>query len=111
MSRRSHGLRAWIWQRSSAVYMATYLLIFLVWLMLAPPLTWTDWRALMANAAVNLATGLFLLALLLHAWVGARDVIIDYVHGLVPRLGLLAATALMLAGSGLWALKVLYGLY
>lgn len=111
MGRRSHGLRAWIWQRVSALYMALYLLGFGGWLLLAPPESWLEWRDLVANAAVNLATGLFFLALLLHAWVGGRDVILDYVHSLALRLALLAMMGLALAGSGLWMLRVLYSLY
>ncbi len=111
MSRRSHGLRAWIWQRVSALYMALYLLVFGSWLLFAPPESWLEWRDLVSNAAVNLATGLFFLALLLHAWVGGRDVILDYVHSLALRLALLAMMGLALAGSGLWMLRVLYSLY
>jgi succinate dehydrogenase / fumarate reductase, membrane anchor subunit len=111
MSRRSHGLRAWIWQRVSALYMAAFLLVFGLYLMISPPGSWLEWRDLVANAAVNLATGLFFAALLLHAWVGGRDVIIDYVHSLALRLTMLGLMGLVLAGSGLWVLGVLYALY
>ncbi len=111
MGRRSHGLRAWIWQRVSALAMALYLLVFGGWLLLSPPGSWLEWRDLMSNAAVNLATGLFFVALLMHAWVGGRDVLIDYVHSTALRLALLATMALALAGSGLWMLRVLYSLY
>lgn len=111
MSRRSHGLRAWIWQRVSALYMAVYLLAFGGWLLISPPESWLAWRDLVANAAINIATGLFFAALLLHAWVGGRDVIIDYVHALGLRLAMLALMGLLLAGSGLWVLRILYSLY
>ncbi len=111
MSRRSYGLRAWLWQRASALYMAGYLLAMVGYLAVAPPESWLEWRDLVANAAVNLATGLFFAALLIHAWVGGRDVIIDYVHPLALRLALLGAMGLVLAGSGLWMLKALYSLY
>ncbi len=111
MSRRSHGLRAWIWQRASALFMAVYLLVFGFYLAVSPQESWLDWRDLIANAAVNLATGLFFTALLLHAWVGGRDVIIDYVHSLALRLTMLGLMGLVLAGSGLWMLRILYSLY
>jgi succinate dehydrogenase / fumarate reductase, membrane anchor subunit len=111
MSRRSHGLRAWIWQRVSALYMALFLLVAGLCLALSPPESALEWRDLVSNAAVNLATGLFFVALLVHAWVGGRDVIIDYVHSLALRLTMLALMGLVLAGSGLWMLRVLYSLY
>ena len=91
--------------------MAVYLPVFGLYLLLSPPAGWLEWQALMANTAVNLATGLFFVSLLIHAWVGARDVVFDYVHAPALRLGMLGLMVLMLAGSGLWAFGILYSLY
>jgi succinate dehydrogenase / fumarate reductase membrane anchor subunit len=44
---------------------------------------------------------------LLHAWVGVRDVLIDYVHAAWLRLMFMAGTALLLLGSLLWVLRAL----
>lgn len=108
MSRRAHGLRAWLLQRFTAVY----LLLFLAYLALhfgrTPVADYAAWRAWLADPLVNLATGLFALSLLIHAWVGIRDVIMDYVRHTGLRVALLAAVALTLAGCGLWVLRVLF---
>jgi succinate dehydrogenase / fumarate reductase membrane anchor subunit len=108
VSRRAHGLRAWLLQRFTAVY----LLLFLVYLgahfARAPAADFAAWRAWLADPLVNLATGLFVLSLLLHAWVGIRDVIMDYVTHTGLRVALFAAVALTLAGCGLWMLRVLF---
>jgi succinate dehydrogenase, hydrophobic membrane anchor protein len=53
------------------------------------------------------AFGLFALALLLHAWIGVRDVILDYVKPPALRLALLAAVALFLLANGLWLAGIL----
>ena len=43
----------------------------------------------------------------MHAWVGVRDVLIDYVHPAALRFGLLALLALALLATALWAFMVL----
>ncbi len=111
MNRRARGLRAWLWQRLSAVYLLGYTLFAVAACAIAPPASYDAWRAWMADPFVGLATALFFGALLLHAWVGMRDVIIDYAGALSLRLALLAVTALVLAGAGLWVLQALYSLH
>lgn len=110
MTRKAQGLRAWLWQRVSAVYMTVYLVYFGVHLTVAPPRSYGAWHDWMAGPVVTMATALFLGALLIHAWVGIRDVILDYAHSLALRLTLLTIAALGLIGSGLWMLKTLYAL-
>ncbi len=99
MSRRAFGLRAWLLQRVSAVYLALYLLVFLAAMMIAPPHSYEDWRGWMAGPWSGMATALFFIALLLHAWVGVRDVIVDYVHPVAARLLLLTLVAGVLLAS------------
>ena len=111
MSRRAYGLRAWLWQRLSSVYMALFLVAAGAYLLLQPPGSHEEWRAWMSRPMITLATAVFFWALLVHAWVGARDVLLDYVDPQPLRLALLCVLGLMLAGSGLWVLKVLYSLF
>lgn len=110
MSRRAWGLRAWMWQRLTSIYMALFVVVAGVWLLVDAPGSHAEWRALMAQLPVNLATAIFFWALLIHAWVGARDVLMDYIAPQPLRLALLAAVAFALAASGLWVLRVLYSL-
>lgn len=108
MSRRAHGLRAWLIQRFSAVYMALFLLFILARFWAAPVQDHVEWHNWMRDPIINLSVGLFILAVLIHAWVGIRDVIMDYVKPIFLRVTLLAAIALMLVGTGLWSLRVLF---
>lgn len=108
MSRQAHGLRAWLLQRFTALYLLLFLLYLAVHFGRAPVTDFGAWRAWLADPLVNLATGLFVLSLLIHAWVGIRDVIMDYVAHTGLRVSLFAAVALMLAGCGLWVLRVLF---
>ena len=51
---------------------------------------------------MSLATAVFFVALLAHSWVGVRDVIMDYVHPVALRLGLLTVLAFSLTATALW---------
>ncbi|MFN2308823.1 MAG: succinate dehydrogenase, hydrophobic membrane anchor protein [Gammaproteobacteria bacterium] len=108
VSRQAHGLRAWLLQRFSALYLLLFLGYLAVRFGTAPVADFAAWQAWLADPLVNLATGLFILSLLVHAWVGIRDVIMDYVIHTGLRVTLLAAVALTLAGCGLWSLRVLF---
>ena len=110
MSRRASGLRAWMWQRLTSIYMALFLIAAGIWLLVSPPESHAEWRGLMTRLPINLATAMFFGALLIHTWVGARDVLLDYIGPQALRLVLLTAVAFVLAASGLWVLRVLYSL-
>lgn len=99
------GLRAWTWQRISAVGLALYLVWAIAVLASGP--THDELRALLGSPLAFAATGLFFVLLIVHAWVGIRDVVLDYVHPFALRIAVLILLGLYLAGCGLWALAVL----
>ncbi len=109
MIARSHGLKAWLIQRLSAVYMATYLIIVFVWLAAAPPQDYPHWKDFIAAPAMSVASLLFFGMLLLHAWVGMRDIVMDYVHPYAQRLAILVLVAGGLVAMAAWALQVIAG--
>ena len=108
MSRTASGLRAWVVQRVSAVYLALFFVYLIVQWLAAPPVDYAAWRAWIGHPLMNVASLLFVAALLLHAWVGLRDILIDYVHPTALRVSLLAAIGLGLLACGLWAATVLF---
>lgn len=103
------GLRPWIIQRISAAYIAVYVIYFVLTLYAVNPLVnadvWIRWVAYPGN---NVALGLFLIALLWHAWIGIRDVVLDYVPHVVSRMLALTLVASVIVGSGLWGLRTLF---
>jgi succinate dehydrogenase / fumarate reductase membrane anchor subunit len=107
VTRSVQGLRGWLLQRFTAMYLAVYLVYVLVRAALTEPLDYAQWRAWLADPWMGIATALFALALLVHAWLGVRDVLIDYVHPVSLRLLLMAAAGLMLLVSLLWIIRAL----
>ena len=111
MSRRAAGLRAWLWQRLTAVYMAVYLGGLTWHFLVDPPVDYQAWHDWLAQSHVSVLSALFFAAVLLHVWVGGRDVLIDYVSVSTIRLTLLGALAFALLATGLWVLRVLYTIH
>jgi succinate dehydrogenase / fumarate reductase membrane anchor subunit len=66
-------------------------------------------RAFFAGGAMRIATLLFLLALLYHAWVGVRDIIMDYIKPAALRLGLQSLVGVALASYAIWSVAILWG--
>ncbi len=107
MSGMLSGLKAWALQRFSAVYLGLFLVYFIGQLLIDPPQGHDAWRQWLQHPLMSIATLMFVLALLLHAWIGMRDIFIDYVRHTGWRLGLLSLLLLALIAYGLWAGKLL----
>jgi succinate dehydrogenase / fumarate reductase membrane anchor subunit len=107
MSRRASGLKAWVVQRVTAVYLGLFGLYLALYFALAPPADHAALAAWAGSPWVALGLLVFIPILLAHAWVGIRDVLIDYAKPFGVRLTLLALIALVLLASGLWALQAL----
>ena len=105
--RASSGLRAWMIQRISAAYLAGFFLYILFTLIFNGPDNWYEWRAWLAHPMVNTGFGLFFLSLLFHAWIGVRDVIMDYISPFGLRLTVLILMGLTWAAMGIWVVRSL----
>jgi succinate dehydrogenase / fumarate reductase membrane anchor subunit len=82
--------------------------LFLVVLIVAPPRHFGAWRALFAHQGMKLATFLFLVCMFAHAWVGMRDILMDYVKATGWRLALEAVVVLALIAYTGWTLQILW---
>jgi succinate dehydrogenase / fumarate reductase membrane anchor subunit len=107
MSRRASGLRAWFLQRASAIYLILFSLYALQHMIFNPPAGHAAWQGWVAQPLVSLGLLLFFASLLLHAWVGIRDVIIDYVHPTSIRVSVLTVIGFVLVGCAAWALQII----
>jgi succinate dehydrogenase / fumarate reductase membrane anchor subunit len=102
------GLDMWLLQRASAIYMAVFLLVFLICFLAAGPIDFATWHGLFAPLAMKVGALLFVAALLAHAWIGLREIFIDYVHFLVPRLALYLAFGAIYLGCLVWTVDILW---
>ncbi len=103
-----YGLRDWLAQRITAVVMALYTLLFIGLLIAAPKIDYAAWRQLFAPQWMKLATLLFLLSLYLHAWIGVRNIFMDYVRNGGLRLALYALVIAALIVCAGWSVQILW---
>ena len=103
-----YGLRDWLAQRITAVIMAVYTLILLVVLLGGAPITYAVWKELFAQGWMRVATLLFAASLAWHAWVGMRDILMDYAKPAGVRLTLEVAVLLVIAGYLGWTVQILW---
>jgi succinate dehydrogenase / fumarate reductase membrane anchor subunit len=104
------GTGSWLVQRASAVVLALALPVLTAYFLAALPLDFATWQALFAPLWLRVLMVLTAVALALHAWLGMRDIFMDYVHPMGVRLALYLAVIVALAGSVAWLAAILFGL-
>jgi succinate dehydrogenase / fumarate reductase membrane anchor subunit len=103
-----YGMRDWLAQRMTAIVMATYTVILLVAFLTASDFSYEGWAGLFAHQWFKLITFAALASLFYHAWVGVRDIWMDYIKPVALRLVLQIATILWLVGCAGWAAQILW---
>ncbi len=105
-----YGVRDWLVQRVSAVVMALYSVLFLILLAVRPVVDYPSWRALFEPEWMRYATLLFALSLFWHAWIGMRDIFMDYLKPTGLRLLAESVVVLALLAYGAWTVDILWRL-
>lgn len=109
-----YGLGAWLAQRVTAIILALYTLFLALGVVIAPaPLQYADWAQLFLFTVWEFPLGkifaaLALLSLCYHAWVGVRDIWMDYIKPVALRLTLYVLTLIWLAASAFYGLHILW---
>jgi succinate dehydrogenase / fumarate reductase membrane anchor subunit len=103
-----YGLRDWLAQKITAVIMAIYSVIALIVLLSGVPLSYAVWKDLFAQGWMRVATLLFMASLAWHAWVGVRDILMDYIKPAGLRLTLEVITLLVIAAYVGWTIQILW---
>jgi succinate dehydrogenase / fumarate reductase membrane anchor subunit len=103
-----YGLRDWLVQRISALVVTAFVLLVAGALVAAGRLDYDAWAGVFAPMPMKLVTVVTVLAVALHAWIGVRDIWMDYVKPVSIRLALHAATILWLVYCLAWAVQILW---
>ncbi len=103
-----YGLREWLGQRITAVVLGIYTIGLVLYVLFAGDLGYEAWAALFSGTWMKIATLLALAALFYHAWIGLRDVWMDYVKPAGVRLTLQVLTVLYLLYCAVWSVQILW---
>jgi succinate dehydrogenase / fumarate reductase membrane anchor subunit len=105
-----YGLRSWAVQRITATIVVVYLVYLAIVLAMQPPLDFITWRSVFTHTWMRVPTFVCLLAVYMHAWVGMRDILMDYVKPTRLRLALLVLVMVALVAYAAWTVQILWSL-
>ena len=105
-----YGMRDWLSQRITAVLMALFTIVLLAQVIFGGPLGYERWAAIYSAQWMKVLSFVVFVCLGWHAWVGVRDILMDYIKPVALRLGLQVATIVWLVGCMGWAVQVLWRL-
>ena len=105
-----YGLRDWLSQRLTAAVMALYTVLLVVQLLFGPKLGYVRWSAIFSQQWMRFATFVAIISLAVHAWVGMRDIWMDYIKPVWLRLSLQVFTLVWLVACAGWGIQVLWRL-
>ena len=106
-----YGMRDWLSQRVTATLMALFTALLLAQVIFSKgPIGYDTWAGIFSAQWMKVLTFVIFVCLGLHAWVGMRDIWMDYVKPVALRLVLQVFTMVWLVGCMGWAIQVLWRL-
>lgn len=105
-----YGLRDWLSQRVTATLMALFTIALLVQLVMPGEMGYDKWAGIFSHQWMKVLTFVVIASLAVHAWVGMRDILMDYIKGVGARLVLQVFVIVWLLGCAGWAIQVIWRL-
>ena len=104
-----YGLRDWLAQRVTAALMTLFTVLLLAQIIFSEgPIGYRQWAGIFSPQWMKALTFSVIIALVLHVWVGMREIWMDYIKPVGLRLSLHAFTIVWLVSCGGWAIQVLW---
>ncbi|MFT4242006.1 MAG: succinate dehydrogenase, hydrophobic membrane anchor protein [Acidovorax sp.] len=106
-----YGIRDWLAQRVTAVLMALFTIVVLAQLIFTKgPIGYDAWAGIFAAQWMKFLTFAVFVAIAWHAWVGLREIFMDYIKPVGIRLALQVFAIVWLVGCAGWGIQVLWRL-
>jgi succinate dehydrogenase / fumarate reductase membrane anchor subunit len=102
------GVGAFLLQRLTAIILSAFSLLVAVRLLSGAASGYEAWAGMFVPLWMKIVTLVALLALFYHAWIGVRDIWMDYVKPTGVRLMLQTLTVLWLLFCAVWAVQILW---
>ncbi len=105
-----YGFRDWLSQRVTASLMALFTVALIVQVLLPGPMGYDKWAGIFSAQWMKVLTFVVIISLLVHVWVGMRDVLMDYVKPVAVRLTAQVGVIVWLVACAGWSVQVLWRL-
>jgi succinate dehydrogenase / fumarate reductase, membrane anchor subunit len=102
------GVRYWILQRATSLFMTLYLLFLLGFFLYHPHLQYAQWKQLFLGKSMRIGSTLFLISLCWHSWIGLWGVVTDYIKSLTRRLLVLSSIFILCLTYFIWGIMIVW---
>lgn len=102
-----YGLRDWLAQRITALVLVVATIVLFVAVLVLQPSDFVQWQAFIGRAWVRLLLLLVVVSIVWHAFIGGRDIFMDYLKHDWLRLTKVIGLILYLLICLLWAMQIL----
>jgi succinate dehydrogenase / fumarate reductase, membrane anchor subunit len=103
-----YGVGNYLLQRLTAVVLTAYTLLLIGTLLFTRDLSYAGWAGMFVPLWMKVVSLIALLSLLYHAWIGVKDIWMDYVKPTGIRLALQTLTVLWLLFCAVWSVQILW---
>lgn len=102
-----YGIVGFIGQRITSVVLTLWVLLVGLSVLFGP-LSYETWSALFAPLWMKVITLVAFASLLYHAWIGVRNIWMDYISPVWARLSLQSITIVWLLACAIWCVQILW---
>jgi succinate dehydrogenase / fumarate reductase membrane anchor subunit len=104
-----YGWKDWLAQRVTAVIMLLFSVVIIGFFMLKGGVNYGEWKELFRSPMFRILALLFFLSVYYHAWIGIKDVLMDYIKSAGLRVTLYIAVLLFLLACSIWSVTIIWG--
>ena len=104
-----YGWQDWLAQRVTAVIMVLFSVVIIGFFMFKGGVNYAGWKELFRSQLFRILALLFFLSVYYHAWIGIKDVLMDYIKPAGIRVGLQVAVLLFLLACSIWSVAIIWG--
>lgn len=103
-----YGVKDWLVQRVTAVLMTVYLIALVGVLFVVAPQDYAAWKGIFNHQWMRIATFVFFMCMFWHAWIGMRNILMDYVHLTAIRLTAQILVVIAVLFYLVWTVEILW---
>jgi succinate dehydrogenase / fumarate reductase membrane anchor subunit len=105
-----YGWKDWLAQRVTAAIMVLFSIVIIGFFIIKGGVNYGEWKELFRSQFFRILALLFFLSVFYHAWIGIKDVLMDYIKPAVLRVALQVTMLLFLLACTIWSVTIIWGI-
>ena len=89
--------------------MVLFSIVIISFFVIKGGVNYSEWKELFRAPLFRILALLFILCVLYHAWIGIKDILMDYIKPAGMRISLQVAVLLFLFACAIWSVTIIWG--